>query len=144
MSTQEHSRVVYFSALYDLVVTAAFATPWSARWLSGIFTELHHAWGLSGSSPSLADPLALLFANLMGSIVVIWSLIRLRSPSFEFGAFDTLGRLLFSCWMGVALFNGASSILVHFLIPELLWGLVQGAAVYLGLRRIEASRRLIC
>lgn len=144
MSHRKRSRVVYSSAFYDLVVTAAFATPWSARWVSGILVELHHAWGLSGAPPSLQDPLSLLFANLMGTIVLIWSVLRLRSPTLEFGAFDTLGRVFFSFWMAFALLNGASTLLLHFLVPEMLWGLVQGGAVYRGLKRAGASAPLAC
>ena len=129
MPRQGFSRVVYFSALYDLIITAPFAFPWSARWLSGVLAQVHESASLSGSAPSLADPFALLFANLMGTIVVIWAVIRLRSPTLESGAFDTLGRVLFSCWMWFAWVSGGSSLLLHFLAAEVLWALVQGLAL---------------
>lgn len=122
-------RVVFFSALYDLLATWPFATPWTATWLSGQLGALHLQLGLAGSAPSLDSPTALLFANLMGSIVTVWSLLRLLRPTTELGAADTAGRVLFSTWMMFALLHGASPVLVPFLVLEVAWGLVQGAVV---------------
>lgn len=122
-------RVVFFSALYDLLVTWPFATPWTATWLSGQLGALHLQLGLSGVAPALDSPTALLFANLMGSIVTVWSILRLLRPTAELGAADTAGRVLFSTWMVFALLHGASPVLVPLLVLEVAWGLVQGAVV---------------
>ncbi|MGZ3416850.1 MAG: hypothetical protein ACXVEF_16505 [Polyangiales bacterium] len=122
------TRIVFASALYDLIVTAPFATPWTAQHSFGMLGRAHAALGLSGVVPSLSDPFALLFANLMGSIVVVWSVVRLLSPTPRLGAADTAGRALFSLWMAFALAHGASSILVGFLVLEIAWAIVQGAA----------------
>ena len=124
------SRVVYFSALYDLIVTAPMATPWTAQWLSNFLNHLHNSQQLSGMALSLDNPFTMLFVNLMGSIVVVWSLVRLRSPQLILGAADTVGRLLFSTWMLYAIFHGASAILWHFLAAEMLWAIVQGITVW--------------
>jgi hypothetical protein len=122
------TRIVFASALYDLVVTAPFATPWTAQHSFAMLGRAHAALGLSGALPSVSDPFALLFANLMGSIVVVWSVVRMLSPTPRLGAADTAGRALFSFWMAFALVHGASSILVGFLVLEIAWGVVQGAA----------------
>lgn len=122
-------RVVFFSALYDLLVTFPFATPWSARFANGLLVSLHQALALPGAPPSLADPTALLFANLMGSIVVVWSVLRLRMPTAQLGLADSAGRALFSCWMLFALLHGGSFVLVPLFVFEVAWGLVQFAVV---------------
>lgn len=122
-------RVVFFSALYDLLVTWPFATPWTASWLSTQLAALHSQLALPGAVPSLDTPTALLFANLMGSIVTVWSVLRLLRPTAELGAADTAGRVLFSTWMVFALLHGASPVLVPLLVLEVAWGLVQGAVV---------------
>jgi hypothetical protein len=122
-------RVVWFSALYDLLVTWPFATPWTARWLSHQLAALHASWGFTGSPPSLDDPTALLFANMMGSIVVIWSVLRLHSPTAENGLADACGRALFSSWQLFALTHGGSLIVLPFFIAEVAWGLAQFAVV---------------
>lgn len=124
-------RVVLASALYDLVVTAPFATPWTARHALSFFDRLHHQLGLAGAPPVLDGPVALLFANLLGSIVVVWSIVRLAAPTARNGAADTAGRILFSSWMLFALTHEASPVLIGFLVPEVLWGVVQGGAVAL-------------
>ncbi len=122
-------RVVFLSALYDLLVTFPFATPWTARFADGLLGSLHHDLALPGAAPSLADPMALLFANLMGSIVVVWSVLRLRTPTARLGLADSAGRALFSAWMLFALAHGASWVLVPFVVFEVAWGLVQFAVV---------------
>lgn len=49
----------------------------------------------------------MLLANLMGSIVCVWSLLRIRDPQPAFGRYDALGRFLFATWMAYALAQGA-------------------------------------
>lgn len=122
-------RIVFWSALYDLLVTWPFATPWTARWLGTRLAELHQQLAFAGAPPGLDTPIALLFANLMGSLVVVWSVLRLLRPSAELGAADVAGRALFSAWMTFALLNGASPVLVPFLVLEVAWGLAQAAVV---------------
>lgn len=123
------SRVVFFSALYDLLVTLPFATPWTAQLMSRLLASVHTGLGLRGAAPSLEDPTALLFATLMGSIVTVWSVLRLLTPTPQLGAADTAGRVLFSMWMAFALAHGASLVLLPLLVAEVAWGLGQGAVV---------------
>jgi hypothetical protein len=132
-------RVVRASASYDLVVTAAFATPWTAVLAFHAVHDIHHALGLDGVLPAADDPFTMLFANLLGSIVSVWSVLRLVRPTRFLGAGDTIARLLFSAWFVSALAAGASPVVVGFLLPEVAWGLVQGWAVW---RRAGAAARV--
>jgi hypothetical protein len=122
-------RVVKWSAAYDLLVTAPFATPWTAHAVFGLLAKLHVALGLAGPPPQL-DNLGLMFVNLMGSLVVVWSLLRFRAATHALGAADTVARLLFATWMMYALAHGASAVIVPFVIFELGWAIVQGLAVW--------------
>jgi hypothetical protein len=128
-------RTIRRSALYDLIVTAPFATPWTARWLVDALGALHDTLGLSGQRPVLVGAIAILLANLMGSLVVIWSLVRLRAPTLDHGATDSLARGVFSLWMAYAILAGGSPLLLGFLVAEVAWGVVQ-------LRAVRAGRKL--
>lgn len=130
MTNDTVRRVIRASAFYDLIVTAGFATPWTAALALGTINDVHSGLGLSGATPLIDDPFTMLFANLLGSIVVVWSVIRLIRPVPLLGAGDTVGRLLFSAWFAWALGQGASSVLVAFLVLEIGWGVVQGVAVW--------------
>ncbi len=129
MTTPSVRRVVFASALYDLLVTVLFATPWTARALLTALAGLHTALQLPGLTPAPPDALALMFANLMGSLVVVWSVVRLRAPSAQLGLADVAGRALFAAWQLHALLQGVSWVLVPILLGELVWGLAQLAVV---------------
>jgi hypothetical protein len=135
MDTQTVRRVVRASASYDLVVTAGFALPWTAAAALTTIGDLHRGLGLDGALPLVDDPFTILFANLLGSIVVVWSVVRLLRPVPLLGAADTVGRLLFSTWFAWALVQGASPILIGFLVLEVAWGLLQGVAVWRPVRQ---------
>ena len=92
-------RTIRRSALYDLIVTLPFATPWTARWLFAGLGALHEALGLPGPRPVLVDAIPVLFANLMGSLVVVWSITRLHAPTLSHGVADTAARGAFALWM---------------------------------------------
>ena len=129
MSSTTVRKVVAAGAAYDLIVTAPLATPWTARWLSAALARLHEALALPGAPPALDPPLALLFANLLGTIVVLWSLVRLARPTALHGGADTAGRLLFASWMAYALAQGASGVLAGFLVLELGWAVAQAVVL---------------
>lgn len=131
-------RIVRASALYDLVLTAPFAIPWTATIALGAISDLHRSLGLEGVPPVADDPFTMLFANLLGSIVTVWSVIRLIRPTPFVGAGDAVARFLFSAAFVWALGDGASALLVGFLVPELAWGVVQVWAVW---RPLAAERR---
>jgi hypothetical protein len=67
----------------------------------------------------------LLMANLLGSIVCVWAVLRIRDPRPLYGRYDAAGRLLFASWMFYALLHGASALVWIFLLFELAWGVVQ-------------------
>lgn len=123
-----YRRVVAASAWYDLAVTVPLATPWTLDWFLSTFAELHARLGLAGEVPVYGASIGL-FGNLLGSVVVVWSLARLRSRDPALGRFDAAARFLFSAWMIYATLHGMSSLLLVFIIPELAWGIVQSLPV---------------
>ncbi|MBX8575834.1 hypothetical protein [Pseudomonas cichorii] len=122
--TRQYRQVVRASAWYDLIVTAAFATPWTFMALHGMLSTLSQQWGLPGELPAF-EPMHMLMANLLGSIVCVWAVLRIRNPQSVFGRYDAAGRLLFAAWQGYALIHGASSLLIGILVMELVWAVVQ-------------------
>lgn len=117
------------SALYDLIITGPFATPWTARWVISALGALHDRLGLPGERPALPGITAALLASLMGTVVVVWSLVRLRAPTLAHGTADALARAGFSLWMIWALAAGGSPVLGGFLVAEIAWGIAQARAV---------------
>uniref|UniRef100_A4XYN5 Uncharacterized protein n=1 Tax=Ectopseudomonas mendocina (strain ymp) TaxID=399739 RepID=A4XYN5_ECTM1 len=125
MCTPEHyRRLVRASGWYDLLVTAAFVTPWSFMALHGLLQSLHHGLGLPGALPPF-EPMHMLLGNLMGSIICVWSVLRIRDPQQAFGRYDAAGRLLFATWQIYALMQGATPLIAIFLFFELAWGVAQ-------------------
>ena len=116
-------RIVRSSALYDLIVTAAFATPWTLALLHTALNALSDALGLRGL-PEL-DVMQVFYANLMGSVVLVWSTLRIVRPQVIHGLMDGIARVLFSTWMVYALAHGGPEILWGFLAIEAAWGAVQ-------------------
>ncbi|MDR0277659.1 MAG: hypothetical protein LBJ37_07225 [Paucimonas sp.] len=123
-SQSGYRGLVRASGWYDLLVTAAFVTPWSLMALHGLLRQLSAYWGLAGELPEFA-PLHVMMANLMGSIVCVWSVLRIRDPQTQFGRYDAVGRLLFATWQGYALAYGASQLLWGILLMELFWAVLQ-------------------
>ncbi|GAB7109970.1 hypothetical protein JCM4814A_82850 [Streptomyces phaeofaciens JCM 4814] len=116
-------RVVRASAWYDLAVTVGFVTPWTYALVHDALSSLGDAltWG---ALPEL-DSWQTLYANLMGSVVVVWAALRIVRPLPEHGLFDGIARTLFSAWMAYALVHDVSRILWLFLTVEVAWGIVQ-------------------
>ncbi|MDH0304441.1 MULTISPECIES: hypothetical protein [unclassified Pseudomonas] len=127
-STAQYRKVVRASGLYDLLITVGFVTPWSFALLHHWLSSLHDMLGLSGQVP-LFDPMHVMMANLMGSIVCVWSWLRIRNPQQQFGRYDAAGRILFASWQLYALAHGASALLWGILVLEILWAIVQLAPV---------------
>ncbi len=90
MELGRYKQLVRASAIYDLVVTAGFATPWT-------FHIVHQLLGTISPLPAF-EPIHVLFANLLGSIVVVWAILRVRDPQPIFGLFDSFARGLFFIW----------------------------------------------
>jgi len=119
-TSTQYRNVVRGSAWYDLIVTAAFATPWSFAVLHGFLTALN----LPGELPAF-QPVHMLMANLLGSVVCVWAVLRIRDPQPVYGRYDAVARFLFAAWQAYALMHGASSLLIGFLVFELAWGVAQ-------------------
>ena len=117
-------RILRASAVYDLVVTAPFATPWTFVHVESLLRQAHERLGLPGILP-VPDPMHVLFANLMGSVVIIWSIVRLHLGLPVLGRYDAAGRMLFSAWMLYALASGFSVVIVPILIIEIAFGIGQ-------------------
>ncbi len=126
-SESSYRRLVRVSAGYDIVVTAAFATPWTFAWLHALLSRLTAGW--PGSWPPFA-PAHVLMVNLMGSLVLVWATLRWRDPQVRFGRFDAAARFLFATWQAYALTHGASTLIALFLIFELGFGLLQALPVH--------------
>ncbi|MBO8185535.1 hypothetical protein [Streptomyces spirodelae] len=122
-SGRTYLRVIRASAWYDLVVTAGFATPWTYAHLHGLLSWVGDALELGGL-PAL-DPMQILYANLMGSVVVVWALLRIVRPLPVHGLFDGAARALFAMWQAYALTHGATRLLWAFLVVEVAFGVVQ-------------------
>jgi hypothetical protein len=87
-------------------------------------TALSQALNLTGELPPF-EPVHLLMANLLGSVVCVWAVLRIRDPQQVYGRYDAVARFLFAAWQAYALAHGASSLLVGFLLFELAWGIAQ-------------------
>jgi len=120
-------RIVRASAAYDLVVTLPFATPWTLALVHAGLQSLAAALGVAGLPP--LDMLHVLLADLLGIVVTVWSLVRLRAPGVELGRFDAAARLGFALAQGYALAHGASPVLIGFLVVEVAFFLAQALPV---------------
>jgi hypothetical protein len=124
MKQSRFLTIVRASGWYDLLVTWPFATPWTFIWLYASLGTLAQSLGLPGTVHPL-DATHIMFANLLGSVVVVWSLARLLSPSVQLGRLDGVARLLFAAWQINAFLAGASAIVLAFTLFELAFGVLQ-------------------
>jgi hypothetical protein len=123
---KQYRRIVRTSAWYDLVVTAGFATPWTFMAIHAMLANV--AQGLPGAFPPF-EAAHVLMANLLGSIVVVWAVLRIRDPQLQFGRYDAAGRFLFAAWQIYAVLHGASALILGFTVFELAFGVVQSLPV---------------
>ncbi len=116
-------KLVRASAIYDLLFSLPMATPWTFAWMHA---QLNHANLALGGAPFPAmAPFHMMLVNMLGSVVVVWSLVRIRNPSRENGRWDATGRFLFSLWFARTIVLVQAPVAVLFLVPELLWGILQ-------------------
>lgn len=125
MNKSTYRKIVRASAIYDVLMTFGFAFPvlvvMNINAISGIHTQL----SFSGSIPEFL-PLHLFFVNLMGSLVLVWSALRIAKPEPIFGLYDSIARFLFSFNMFFYLLTyDVTGVLWLFFVPEFIWGLVQ-------------------
>ena len=124
MNLNHYLRIVRASAWYDLAVTWPFALPWTWTWLHQQLVALDQALQLPGDFHPM-DGTQLLFANLMGSVVVVWALARILSPSVLLGRLDATARVLFAIWQIYAVCHGASTLVLAFTAVEVVFGVAQ-------------------
>ncbi|MER6736166.1 hypothetical protein [Streptomyces puniciscabiei] len=122
-ATSAYLRLVRTSGWYDLIVTAGFATPWTYALVHRLLSAGGAAAGL-GTMPALT-PMQTLYANLMGSVVVVWSVLRVVRPLPLHGLLDGTARVLFSLWQAYALAHGGPGVLWPFLVLEVSFGAAQ-------------------
>jgi hypothetical protein len=124
LSESTYKTVVRASAAYDLVVTAPFMTPWTLVLTMDLFRQIQTGLGLPGSVPAF-EATHMLFAGLMGSVVVVWSIARLRLNLAILGRYDAWARMLFALWQVYAVANGATPLLLIFTVFEVGFGIAQ-------------------
>lgn len=124
ISTPRYLRIVRASGWYDLLVTWPFVLPWTFAWL---YAQLGMLAAVPGR-PSTLHPLDtthMLLANLLGSVVVVWSIARMVAPSLLLGRLDGVARFLFAAWQIYAVAHGANVIVLGFTLFEVLFGVLQ-------------------
>lgn len=119
-----YRRIVRASAWYDLVVTIGFATPWTFAAVHAVLLWTIQGLQLPGSFPAF-DPVHMLMANLLGSVVTVWAVLRIRDPRVQYGRYDAVARILFAAWQIHAVMHGANVIILGFTAMELLFGLLE-------------------
>ncbi|RKH55076.1 hypothetical protein [Corallococcus aberystwythensis] len=139
MSPSLLQRAVRGFAVYDLVVTLPFATPWTAGAMLGVMRWVHEGLALGGEAMPAFASVHLFFVALFGVLAVIWALVRILQPTALHGAIDTVGRGLVASWMVLALMQGATQVLGAFLVMEAAGMFVQGALLLGARRRVAAA-----
>jgi hypothetical protein len=123
MQASTYLQIVRASAWYDLLLTVPFATPWTFAPVHAQLSAINQALG--GSALPAFSAFHLLFACLMGSVVLVWSVLRLRRTEARLGRYDGVARFLFALWMGWTLLMTGAPLLWLFLVPEFAWGVAQ-------------------
>jgi len=123
MHLNQYLYLVRASALYDLLMTTALATPWTLPLAHQLMSQLNVQLG-GAPLPGFA-PFHMFIGGLLGSIVTVWSLLRLMHPSLLLGRHDGVTRFLFSSWMAWTLAQTDAPVLWLLLVPEFLWGVAQ-------------------
>lgn len=127
LTEHTYRRIYRASAWYDIVVTWPYATPITFGTLWATIGGLHDTMGLDALPP--LNVMMVLFANFFGTVVLFWSVLRLRLDNPVLGRYDAVGRMLFSLWMVNALLHGGSPIIWVFLVFEVCWGIAQALPV---------------
>jgi hypothetical protein len=124
LTTNQNRTIVRASAWYDLFATIGFATPWTVGPSLALVLGAGRALGLEAAQPTF-EPMHMLFANLMGSVVLVWALARLVFPTQAMGRFVALSRALFAIWEVWAVLQGAPLILLSFTVFEIIFGIAE-------------------
>ncbi len=128
ISLPHYLRIVRASAWYDLLVTIGFATPWTFILIHHSLTDIVQTLGLPGAFP-MFEPAHMMMANLLGSVVTVWALLRIRHTQAHLGRYDAAARFLFAAWQIYAVVHGANVIVLAFTVFELIFGVLQSLPV---------------
>jgi hypothetical protein len=128
-----YNQIVRWSGIYDILMTTAFAIPVIRSLQIGVLGKLHQVLDWGGDFPGF-EPIHLMFMGLLGSIVTVWSVLRIIHPESKFGLFDSAARFLFSMHMILALLSGSTRIIWLFFVPEITWGIVQLAGYFMQIK----------
>lgn len=128
ITSKFYLKIVRTSAWYDLVATAGFMTPWSFALVFSWLQQLSKTLGSSDSLPTF-NTTHILMVNMLGCIVVIWSLLRLRHTSPLLGKYDCVSRFMFAACQIYALKHGGPPVIGIFLFFELLFGILQALPI---------------
>lgn len=124
METRSYLRIVRASAWYDLVTAIGFVTPWTfALFLAGM-DGLSAMLGLPERVPPFG-PAPMLMVNLLGSLILVWAILRLRDPQVKYGRYNAAARLLYATWQVYALAHGAHPLIWVFVVFEVLFGVAE-------------------
>jgi len=123
-ASDRYLRIVRASGWYDLFVTWPFALPWTFAWLYAQLNLLAQTLALPGTLHPL-DATHMLLANLLGSVVVVWSVARIVAPTLLLGRLDGVARFLFAAWLIYAVAHGVNAIVLGFAAFELVFGVLQ-------------------
>lgn len=140
ITTEQNRAIVRASAAYDLMTCIGFVTPWTYGLSLELIIGTGQRFGLPGTIPAF-DPMHVLFVNLMGSAVFVWSLARLTFPTQALGRFDALSRALFAIWQLYAVLNGAPIVILGFTVMEVAFGIAEIIPVNARDGRITALSR---
>jgi hypothetical protein len=127
ISENRYKNIVKISAWYDLLVILPFTTPWTLDILYSILKHQHDYWQFSGELHSL-NAAHYLFANLLGAVVLVWSLLRILQPGVLPGRLDAVALLILpvaNLRMATRLLNGDPV----FTFVELSFGIAQSLPV---------------
>jgi hypothetical protein len=128
MKTTSYLRVVRASAWYDLVTALGFVTPWTfVAFLAGM-DALSGLLGMQQRVPEF-EPAHMLMVNLMGSLILLWAILRLRDTRVAYGRYDAAARLLYATWQLYALAHGAHPLIWAFVVFEILFGVAEALPV---------------
>ena len=137
LSVSAFRRLVRASAIYDVLMTAPFTTPWTFLLMREHLSALNV--GLGGVPLPDFGPFHLLISSLLGSVVMVWSVLRMLDPQPRFGRYDAAARYLCSTWMAWALLVTGQPVLWLFIVPELAWGLAQSLPLHPGVGAREGE-----
>ena len=120
-------RLLRAGAIYDLLVTIPFATPFTAAWMLTVLGKAHDALGLGGAPLPAFGASHLMFVSFFGTNKRAHRAWRDRARVVH--VLDTCGRAFFSAWMAWALLHGASHTVAVFLVLEVGFFVAQAWAL---------------